>query len=156
MSVPAVPAAPAPAETEQSATVSPTEYEFAPGENLVIGDCGNRARIFGILCSITGAVQLIAVASSVLGIVPSNVAFFLAPSGAFNLLLGIFLAHAGTALTDVVNTQGRDVTLLLHALTAFSRAFFVQIVAALVFLIWVGIAIAGFALASGVLAKLLG
>ena len=146
----------APASEASSPAASP-EYEFAPGENLVIGDCGNRARIFGILCSVTGAVQILAALVAVAGIVPSNVALFLAPSGAFNLVIGIFLTRAGTALTDVVNTQGRDVTLLLRALTAFSKAFMVQIVAALVFLLCVALTMAFLALTTGViLGKLAG
>jgi hypothetical protein len=137
--------------SEASAPAASPEYEFAPGENLVIGDCGNRARIFGILCSVTGAVQILAALVAVAGLVPRNVALFLAPSGLFNFVLGIFLTRAGTALTNVVNTQGRDVTLLLRALTAFSKAFMVQIVAAFVFLLCVAVTMGFLALTSGAL-----
>jgi hypothetical protein len=81
--------------------------------------------------------------------VSGSVALFLAPSGVFNLVFGVLLAHAGTTLTDVVNTQGRDVTLMLRALGAFSKAFLVQIVAAIVLVVWVGVTLAGVALTSG-------
>jgi hypothetical protein len=144
--------------SEKSAAAAPSteraggeraEYEFNAGANLVIGGCGNRARIFGILCSITGALQLIAALLGVTGLVSGSVALFLAPSGVFNLVFGVLLAHAGTTLTDVVNTQGRDVTLMLRALGAFSKAFLVQIVAAIVLVVWVGVTLAGVALTSG-------
>jgi hypothetical protein len=129
------------------------EYEFSAGENLVIASCGNRARIFGILCGITGALQLIAAVLTVVDLVPGNVALFLLPSGVFNLILGILLTRAGTALTDVVNTQGRDVTLMLSALTAFARAFGVQIVAAVLLVLWIAVTLAVMALSSGLLPR---
>lgn len=111
------------------------QYEFSQRENLIIGQCAHRARIFGILCAVSGAMQLFAALGAAFGSVELSTLLFLVPSGGFNVLLGILLTRASTALSKVVSTTGQDVTLLMEALGQLSRAFVVQIAAAILFML---------------------
>ncbi len=111
------------------------EYEFTHEENQVIGSCAHRARIFGILCAITGALQLVAAVVSVAGLIDATALFFLLPSGAFNVVLGVLLTRVSTSLTLVVTTAGSDVSLMMKALSNLGQAFWIQIIAAILFII---------------------
>lgn len=128
----AAPDAPA---AEAAPGSAPGEYEFGHEENMVIGACGNRARIFGILCAVSGAMQLIAGILNLAGLVDGNLAAILLPAGVFNLVLGILFTRVSTALSKVVTTAGRDVTLMMEALGNMSRAFMVQIIATVLFML---------------------
>lgn len=113
------------------------QYEFGPAENIVIGDCGGRARIWGILCILAGAVQLVASVLNIVGVLPGNGAIFSLPTGLFNILLGVYFTRAGGGMKSVVDTQGNDITLMMESLRSLSRAFFVQIIATAVFILLV-------------------
>jgi hypothetical protein len=107
---------------------SGSEYEFKQPENLIIGACAHRARIFGILCAISGFVHVVAVVLSLAGMIDASGIVYLLPTAIFNIVLGVLLFRASTALTRVVTTTGSDVSLMMSALTHFSKAFVVQIV----------------------------
>ncbi len=111
------------------------EYEFRQSENLVIGACAHRARIFGILCTISGVVHVVAVAMALAGVIEASGIVYLLPTAVFNIVLGILLFRASTALSKVVTTAGSDVTLMMSALTNLSKAFIVQIVLTAVVLV---------------------
>ena len=113
------------------------EYEFGHAENLVIGSTANRARIFGILCAISGAFEVLAAIANLVGLSNGNVAAFLAPAGVFNIVLGILLTRASTSLSKVVTTQGSDVSLMMDALENMSKAFLIQIVASVLLMVTV-------------------
>ncbi|HMR08546.1 MAG TPA: hypothetical protein PKA88_22350 [Polyangiaceae bacterium] len=116
-------------DSEGPASVgSGQEYEFKQPENLVIGACAHRARIFGILCAISGFVHVVAVVLSLTGLIDASGIVYLLPTAVFNIVLGILLFRASTALTRVVTTTGSDVSLMMSALTNLSKAFVVQIV----------------------------
>ncbi|MEZ4220069.1 MAG: hypothetical protein R3B13_04000 [Polyangiaceae bacterium] len=123
------------ASESDEAPASGGEYEFKHPENLVIGSCANRARIFGILCAISGVVHLFAVGLSLAGVVDAGGIVYLLPSAAFNIVLGVLLFRVSTTLTKVVMTAGNDVTLMMSALTHLSKAFVVQIVLTAVVLV---------------------
>jgi hypothetical protein len=124
---------------QPDSSVSPpsVQYEFREAENVVISDCGGRARIWGILCILAGAVQLVASLLNIVRLIPGNGAIFSLPAGAFNILLGVYFMRAGGALQSVVDTRGNDITLMMDALRSFSRAFLVQIIATAVFILLV-------------------
>jgi hypothetical protein len=152
----APPADAPPSTTAPASSPAPNEaeYEFDSRQNLVIAGAGNRARIFGILCGITGAVMLLASLLGLVGVLESSLALFLIPAGVFNLILGVLFTRAGTALTHVVTTEGKDVTLMMDALGNLSKAFLTHIVATIVLLFWVVSTIVTYILVSGVLGKL--
>jgi hypothetical protein len=113
------------------------EYEFKEAENIVIGGCGGRARVWGVLCVVAGAVQLVASLLNIVGLIQGNGAIFMLPAGVFNVVLGVYFTRAGGALKNVVSTQGNDITLMMNALRNLSRALLVQIVATAVFIMLV-------------------
>lgn len=149
-------AAPASAPPSSASPSSRAEYEFDDKQNLVIGATANRARIFGILCSITGVVQLLAAVLGLAGVLDPGMAVFMIPGGIFNLVLGMFFARVGTSLSQVVMTQGEDITLMLGALQNLGKAFLIQIVASIIVLVWVVLTMVTFIIVSGVVARMVG
>ncbi len=121
---------------DKSEAIQP-EYEFGHAENLVIGSAANRARVFGILCAISGVLEVLAAIANLTGLMQGNVAAFLAPAGVFNIVLGVLLTRASTSLSKVVTTAGRDVTLMMDALENLSKAFLIQIVASVLLMVTV-------------------
>jgi hypothetical protein len=121
---------------DKSEAVSP-EYEFGHAENLVIGSTANRARIFGILCAISGVLELLAAIANLTGLVEGNIAAFLAPTGVFNIVLGVLLTRMSTSMSKVVTTTGSDVTLMMDALENLGKAFLIQIVATVLLMVTV-------------------
>jgi hypothetical protein len=113
------------------------QYEFGPAENIVISDCAGRAKVWGVLCLLAGAIQIIASGLNIAGMLPGNGAIFSLPAGVFNLVLGAYFVRAGGSMKTVVDTQGHDITHLMEALRNLSRAFFVQIIATAVFILLV-------------------
>ena len=124
------------------------EYEFKQAENLVIGACAHRARIFGILCTISGVIHVGAVALALAGFIEASGIVYLLPTAVFNIVLGVLLFRASTALSKVVTTAGSDVTLMMSALTNLSKAFIVQIVLTAVVLVAITGTIVALALAA--------
>jgi len=122
------------------------EYEFDEKQNIVIGDCGGRAQVWGVLCMLAGAVQIVASGLNIAGLIKGNGYIFVLPAGIFNVVLGVYFSRAGKTLKSVVETQGSDITLMLTALGSFSRALLIQIVATCVFILSV-LATIGFMIA---------
>ena len=113
------------------------EYEFQQAENIVIGDCGGRAQVWGVLCMLAGFIQIVASGLNIAGIIKGNGAIFLLPAAAFNIVLGIYFMRAGADLKRVVTTQGSDVTLMMNALRNLSRALLIQIISTALFILMV-------------------
>jgi len=126
---------PAPISSQAAPRVA--EYEFNESENIVIGDCGGRARVWGVLCIVAGAIQIIASGLNLGGMMKGNGWVFSLPAGVFNVVLGVYFARAGGALKSVVETQGSDITLMMDALKSMSRALLIQIIATAVFILLV-------------------
>ncbi len=135
-------------EDADAAPSQGAEYEFQQTENLVIGACAHSARIFGILCTISGVVHVVAVAMALAGVIEASGIIYLLPTAVFNIVLGILLFRASTALSKVVTTAGSDVTLMMSALTNLSKAFVVQIVLTVVVLVAITGTIVALALAA--------
>ena len=143
----------APASAAAAPASTAAEYEFSHSENMVIGQCSHRARIFGILCAISGVIELIAAGATLFALSGGMATAFLLPAGAFNLVLGIYLTRASTNLSLVVTTAGNDVTLMMGALQQLSRAFFVQIIAAVVLMVTILATLAATTALSGILSR---
>jgi hypothetical protein len=118
-------------------TRAPSEYEFGEAENVVIGSCGGRAQIWGILCVVAGAVQIVASILNIVHLIQGNGWIFMLPAGVFNCVMGVYFTRAGAALKSVVATQGNDITLMMNALRNMARALLVQIIATAVFIMLV-------------------
>jgi hypothetical protein len=121
---------------------TPVAVEFSPAENAVIGKTARRARIWGIVATVIGAVSTLGVVALVVGmelvlaemprgfasIVPRFALAALIPSALVHLAAGPFYLRAGAALQGVVDTQGDDLRYLMAALARMRLAFQIEVV----------------------------
>jgi hypothetical protein len=116
-------------------------YEFSQQENLTIRSTARYARLWGIFSVASGVLLLIvavlfltvlAGASVKIANAPAKVGPFVslaaAPSGIVNIVCGFFYLGSAGSLSDVVETQGNDVPLLMRALDKLKLAFMIEAV----------------------------
>ncbi len=103
-------------------------YEFNDQENAIIAKAAGRARLWGIISIIIGALYTI-----------SGFFFFLSPglltnfaSGIKDIIVGIVFLGVAGSLTSVVQTQGNDVQHMMQALDKLSTSLMVQIIVTIV------------------------
>jgi len=99
-------------------------YEFNDVENAVIDKTAGRAKTWGTIAIVLGALQLLGAAGAVLN--PALVAYL--PMGIVQIVIGAQFVGAGNAMKAVVGTQGNDIPYMMQALDKLGSAFFVQIV----------------------------
>ena len=99
-------------------------YEFNDYENAVIDKAASRARTWGIISIVIGALQLMGALGAILS--PGLVVYV--PMGIVQIVVGTSFLGAGNALKAVVNTQGNDIPYVMQALEKLGSAFFVQII----------------------------
>lgn len=103
-------------------------YEFNDMENAVIAKAAGRARMWGIISIVIGALYTL-----------SGFFFFLSPtlltnfaSGIKDIIVGIVFLGVAGSLTSVVQTQGNDVQHMMQALDKLSTSLMVQIIVTIV------------------------
>lgn len=103
-------------------------YEFNDMENAVIAKAAGRARMWGIISIVIGALYVISgfFAVSQPALLP-NLA-----SGAKDIVVGIVFLGVAGSLTQVVQTQGNDVQHMMQALDKLSTSLMVQIIVTIV------------------------
>ncbi len=113
------------------------EYEFDTRENDVIADTGKRARSWGVVSGVVGALMalLTLVGVAFLDKVPAEVrglfsaavfAIFL-PLAVVHVAMAFLYLQAGASLQEVVDSKGRDVSLLMSALDKLTSAFRIEV-----------------------------
>jgi hypothetical protein len=112
-------------------------YEFNDLENGIIGKAAGRARTWGIISIVIGALYTL-----------SGIFFFLAPTllinlatGIVGIIVGVTFLGAGNSLRTVVDTQGNDMQHMMQAMEKLASAFMVQIVMAIVGFVLAAIAV---------------
>lgn len=103
-------------------------YEFNDNENQIIGATAGRAKTWGVISIIIGALN------TLMGFL-----FFLSPallanlvSGIISIIVGIVFLGVGGSLNSVVQTQGNDIEHMMRALQKLSSAFMIQIVTTII------------------------
>ncbi len=103
-------------------------YEFNDYENQIIGTTAGRARTWGIISIVVGALN------TLIGFL-----FFLSPSllvnlvsGIISIIIGVVFLGVGGSLASVVSTQGNDIEHMMRAMQKLSSAFMIQIVTTIV------------------------
>ena len=99
-------------------------YEFTEIENGIIDKTAGRAKTWGTIAIILGAIQLLGAMGAVVS--PGLVAYL--PMGIVQIVIGVQFVGAGNAMKAVVGTQGNDIPYMMQALDKLGSAFFVQIV----------------------------
>lgn len=103
-------------------------YEFNDTENQVIDKAAGRAKLWGIISTTIGALQVLGSCGTFAQ--PSLGAWL--PSGIVAIIVGVTFIGVGNSLKNVVQTRGNDVAHMMQALQKMSSAFTVQIVCAIV------------------------
>lgn len=112
-------------------------YEFNEIENLAIAKMGSRAWLWGLFSVFIGVLGVIAIAILFFmrgdlagsGIEPQYITIgivALLPVAISHLVMAFNYMGAGSALKQVVNTQGNDIELLMASLRKLGTAFLVE------------------------------
>ena len=134
------PAYPHPAGPHHPGAAGPP-VELGPAENAVIATTAGRARTWGTVAVVVGALAtfgligafaamelLIAASSSGFpASVPRLVLGALIPAALVHLAVGVLYLRAGGALQEVVDTQGDDVRHLMTALDRLHLTFQIEV-----------------------------
>lgn len=110
-------------------------YEFNDFENSVIDKTAGRAKLWGIISTVIGALQLLGSCGMVAN---ASYATYL-PSGIIALVVGITFIGVGNSLKSVVQTQGNDMMHMMQAMQKLGSAFMIQIIATIIGIVLVAI-----------------
>lgn len=102
----------------RGSTSNASGYEFSARENAVLEKLASRMHFVG----------LFGLAIGILVIVPGVLRHrpFVIVSGAFYALFGIWTHRASTSFRDVVETKGKDIQHLMHAIDDLRKLYTVQ------------------------------
>ena len=103
-------------------------YEFNDMENAIIEKTASRAKLWGIISIVIGALECM---SSCGAFASAEYAKNL-PVGIVGIVVGISFLGVGNSLKQVVQTQGNDSMHMMQALQKMSGAFMIQIICAIV------------------------
>ncbi len=103
-------------------------YEFNDYENSIIEKTASRAKLWGIISTTIGALQI--VGSCGMFASPSLATYL--PAGIVAIVVGVTFIGAGNSLKAVVSTQGNDLMHLMQAMQKMSTAFIIEIICAIV------------------------
>jgi len=103
-------------------------YEFNDMENQVIDKAAGRAKLWGIISTTIGGLQVLGSCGS---LAQPSLATWL-PTGIVAIIVGVTFIGVGNSLKSVVQTQGNDLMHMMQALQKMSTAFTVEIVCAII------------------------
>ena len=111
-------------------------YEFNDYENSIIEKTASRAKLWGIISTTIGALQVVGSC----GMFASPTLATYLPAGIVAIVVGITFIGAGNSLKAVTTTQGNDLMHLMQAMQKMSTAFIIEIICAIV---WFVLAVIG-------------
>jgi hypothetical protein len=103
-------------------------YEFNDYENSVIDKAASRMKLWGIISTVIGALQLIGSCGMFMD---AKYATNL-PAGIVAIVVGITFMGAGNSLKSVVTTQGNDLMHMMQAFQKMGTAFLIETICAVV------------------------
>lgn len=103
-------------------------YEFNDYENSIIEKTADRAKLWGIISTTIGALQVVGSCGM---FASPGLATYL-PAGIVAIVVGVTFMGAGNSLKAVVTTQGNDLMHLMQAMQKMSSAFIIEIICAIV------------------------
>jgi hypothetical protein len=103
-------------------------YEFNEYENSIIDKAASRAKLWGIISTVIGALYVLGSCGAVAN---PGLATNL-PSGIVSIVIGITFIGAGNSLKSIVTSQVNDMMHLGQAMQKMSSAFMIQIVCAII------------------------
>jgi hypothetical protein len=112
------------------------QYEFNDMENQIIDKTAARAKLWGWISAVIGALQLFGGTCGSLA--NAGMAVYV-PYGIVMLIVGITFIGVGNSLRMVVQTQGNDIAHMMQALQKLGNAFFIQAIAFIVMVVLVAV-----------------
>ena len=103
-------------------------YEFNEYENSIIDKTASRAKLWGIISTTIGALQVVGSCGM---FASPGLATYL-PAGIVAIVVGVTFIGAGNSLKSVVTTQGNDLMHLMQAMQKLSTAFIIEIICVIV------------------------
>lgn len=103
-------------------------YEFNDTENAIIDKAAGRAKLWGIISTVIGALQCLGTCGAIAN---PGMAIYL-PLGIVGIIVGLTFIGVGNALKNVVNTQGNDIAHMMQAVQKMGSAFLIQTIVTLV------------------------
>lgn len=103
-------------------------YEFNDAENSVIDKAASKAKLWGIISTTIGALQVM---GSCGAIGQPTLATWL-PQGIVAIVVGVTFIGVGNSLKAVVQTQGNDIMHMMQALQKMTTAFTIEIICAII------------------------
>jgi hypothetical protein len=103
-------------------------YEFNDMENSIIDKAAGRAKLWGIISTVIGALQCLGTCGAIAN---PGMAIYL-PLGIVGIIVGLTFVGVGNALKNVVNTQGNDIAHMMQAVQKMGSAFLIQTITTLV------------------------
>lgn len=110
-------------------------YEFNDFENSIIDKAAGRAKLWGIISTVIGGLQVLGSCGMVAN---ASYATWL-PQGIIALVVGITFIGVGNSLKSVVQTQGNDLMHMMQALQKLGSAFMIQIIATIIGIVLVAL-----------------
>ncbi len=98
-------------------------YEFNAYENTILSATARKARLWGVISTVVGALQVLGSC----GMVYSPLYASGLPAGVVAIVIGLTFVGVGNSLRYVVVTQGDDIKHLMQALEKMSTAFTINI-----------------------------
>ncbi|HZO15498.1 MAG TPA: hypothetical protein VFB62_19635 [Polyangiaceae bacterium] len=105
------------------------QYEFGPHEDEVIGQAAGRTKLWGIVSTVVGALQVLVGLLALFGNPLMGLQLFV--PGIIAIVVGIVFTGAGNSLGAIVDTRGNDIQNLLRGLQKLGSAFTIQVVVAI-------------------------
>ncbi len=103
-------------------------YEFNETENAVIDKTAGRAKLWGIISTVVGVLQI---CFSCGAVSRPDMATYL-PTGIIAIVVGLTFLGVGNSLKSVVQTQGNDMAHMMQAMDKISTAFLIQIICTII------------------------
>lgn len=103
-------------------------YEFNDMENSIIEKTAGRAKLWGIISIVVGALECMSSCGAFASLeYAKNL-----PIGIVGIVVGVSFLGVGNSLKMVVQTQGNDSMHMMQAMQKISGAFMIQIICAIV------------------------
>jgi hypothetical protein len=103
-------------------------YEFNEYESSIIDKTADRAKLWGIISAVIGALQIVGSC----GMVKSPTLATYLPAGIVAIVVGVTFIGAGNSLKAVTTTQGNDLMHLSQAMQKLTAAFTIEIICTIV------------------------
>jgi hypothetical protein len=111
---------------------SASQYEFTAGQNVTVSELAAKMRFVGLFLILGGILQCLMVFAGHFGGLIA---------GLVEIFLGVWTRGAADSFQKIVDTQGRDITHLMHALGDLLRMYRLQYILLVIALVLLAVVV---------------